>query len=399
MSRDLLRYPLFNLLSPAALEGWWAAGQEASFATGETIFQEGSRGEWAYLVLDGRVRVLKRSAKGREVPLGALNPGELFGEYALLPPHQNTATCRAAAPTELVRLPLAALARLLQPVQGLRRNLKNWLRLHGLAAHLRGRTFLGFLSAPSALKFLDRLEADSFRPLRALQADGLRDDRWHFIQSGQVLLTADSSGERGRSLGPGDTFGETALAGGGGLLVAFALNEVHCLSLPRAAFDPAFTAAGGGRGVSLYSAVQTDVRSREGPRQYPWVGQREESDCGVASLAMIARFHGRDVTLEQLRGRVAVGPRGATLMELQRAGAGLGLSCLAVRIDPQQLGQVALPAVVHLKSQHYVVLYEMAQGSVVVGDPATGVVRLNLVTFAATCSASLLLVRPGERTR
>src|SRR5947209_1092030 len=103
----LRRYPLFALLDRQQLEAWLAGGQAQSVATGETLFQAGTPGTWAFLVLEGRVRVLQPAVPGRDVALGAFGPGELFGEYALLPPHYNTATCRATTPGRVLRLPLA----------------------------------------------------------------------------------------------------------------------------------------------------------------------------------------------------------------------------------------------------------------------------------------------------
>ena len=69
-----------------------------------TIFQENTPGAWVYLVVSGRVRIV-RQLGAREITLGMLQPGDLFGEYALLPPGHNTATCRSAAPSRLLRLP------------------------------------------------------------------------------------------------------------------------------------------------------------------------------------------------------------------------------------------------------------------------------------------------------
>src|SRR5687768_13224485 len=91
-----LRFPLFAVLDPQRLDAWFATGREYVFATGETLFQEGTLGTWMYIVVEGRIRVLRRTESGREISLGSFGPGEFFGEYALLPPHINTATCRVA---------------------------------------------------------------------------------------------------------------------------------------------------------------------------------------------------------------------------------------------------------------------------------------------------------------
>ena len=110
MPRDTLRrYPLFALLDEAALDAWLADGLEVAFSTGETIFQAGTPGLWVYVVLAGRVRVVRSGDQRREVSLACLETGQVFGEYALVPPGQNTATCRAASPCRLLRLPLPEL--------------------------------------------------------------------------------------------------------------------------------------------------------------------------------------------------------------------------------------------------------------------------------------------------
>src|ERR1700730_5747295 len=83
MGRELLaRYPLFRLLSGRQLDDWIASGQEIASAARESLFQENTPGAWVYLLRAGRVRVLRQSGQ-REITLGTLLPGDVFGEYAL----------------------------------------------------------------------------------------------------------------------------------------------------------------------------------------------------------------------------------------------------------------------------------------------------------------------------
>ncbi len=159
-------------------------------------------------MLDGRVRVLRRSPGGREINLGQFGPGELFGEYALLPPHRNTATCRATGAARLLALPLLPPLSVLATLPQVASNFKNWLRLHGLLSYLRDQAFLGFMSAPSAVRFLNHLRPVTLRALRTIQAEGLGDHCWYFIQSGQVSLqpAAEETAESPCELGPGDSW-------------------------------------------------------------------------------------------------------------------------------------------------------------------------------------------------
>jgi CRP-like cAMP-binding protein/sugar phosphate isomerase/epimerase len=48
------------------------------------IFSEGDPGDGAYFILDGKVKVISASAESREVMLGQLGKGEIFGEISLI---------------------------------------------------------------------------------------------------------------------------------------------------------------------------------------------------------------------------------------------------------------------------------------------------------------------------
>ncbi len=68
-----------------------------SFAAGEIIFREGELATEAYLLEEGRVRLLKR-VRGTERSLMVLKPGDFFGESALLAgaPRSSTAVALSA---------------------------------------------------------------------------------------------------------------------------------------------------------------------------------------------------------------------------------------------------------------------------------------------------------------
>lgn len=386
MLSDLLRrYPLFAVLKLRHLESWLATAQELPFEAGETILQEGTPGTWAYLIREGRVRVWRQSRKqpGQERTLGTLVAGELFGEYALLSPGMNKASCRAAVPCRLLRLPLATLQTVLLTYPRIGVNLKNWLRLHMLVHHLRGRSFLGFMAGPSSLKLLDHLQSVTVGQLQTLQTTGLSADRWFFIESGQVSLHAPENEPPvpSRDLGPGDFFGEQAFLDGN-LPLAVALEETRCLALPRAIFEP-----------TLEKPSFQTIGSNVAISELLWVGQRDEADCGVAALAMMARVHGKELDVAQLRQQLPVSEKGLSLMDLQRAAVDLSFRSQAIRIQPNYLDQVAWPAIALMKGGHYVVVFEVNPLEVVVGDPATGLVRLGFDRFAQTFSGKLLLVQ------
>lgn len=94
-SHVLGRVPLFAGLSADALEALAGMTFQRTFAPGEAIVEEGQTGNGLYVVLDGRVEVVKSDGSARAQSLATLGPGEPFGELALLGEWKRTATVRA----------------------------------------------------------------------------------------------------------------------------------------------------------------------------------------------------------------------------------------------------------------------------------------------------------------
>jgi WD40 repeat protein/serine/threonine protein kinase/CRP-like cAMP-binding protein len=385
MSGKLLaRYPLFRLLSPQQLDTWLAAGQEIDCPAGLVLFEENTPGAWVHLVRAGRVRVLRHSGR-REVSLGVLLPSDVFGEYALLPPGNNTATCRTAAPSRLVRLPLAPLRSAVEGLPAVRRNLKNWLRLHTLLHFRREQTFLGFMSADSGLKLHDLLRPAAFPAGQTIQASGLADDAWYLIEQGTVRLEAGAvPGAAAADRGPGESFGEQALIGPGALPTAVAVSDVRCQVLARHDFDPSAPAR------SL-AAQSYEPRLPARPKAHVWVPQLEQADCGLAALTMVGLRLGAPVSVEELRRKVTPGPEGVSLQRLRLLAEEVGLACQSARVSADRLELVSLPAIAHLNDGHYVVLHELGTSGAVVGDPATGIVTWNREHMTRRYSGALLV--------
>lgn len=72
---------------------------------GDVIFLEGQPAENAYVILRGHADVVVRNPAGDLLPLARMNPGELFGEIALLTQAKvRTATVMAADRCELLEI-------------------------------------------------------------------------------------------------------------------------------------------------------------------------------------------------------------------------------------------------------------------------------------------------------
>ena len=110
----------------------------------------------------------------------------------------------------------------------------------------------------------------------------------------------------------------------------------------------------------------------------PMVHQSERGECGLACLAMLAGYHGRPQALSSLRSQFQAGVRGSSLADLMKVATGMGLQCRALRLDMEQLPNLATPCILHWDLDHYVVLKKCTRGKLLIHDPARGVRRISM---------------------
>ena len=100
----LQRSPLFRGLTSPALERIAELAGQRSFRAGEIVFSQGDPGDALYAVVTGKIRISAGAADGREIFLNIMEPGDTFGEIALLDGGTRTASATATVPSELVSI-------------------------------------------------------------------------------------------------------------------------------------------------------------------------------------------------------------------------------------------------------------------------------------------------------
>jgi CRP/FNR family transcriptional regulator, cyclic AMP receptor protein len=95
---------LFSSLDEKARYEIAAHAVSRSFAAGESICRLGDHGDSMMAVVVGSVRISRPTVRGREIILADLQPGELFGEIALLDGRPRSADVIALTNCELVVL-------------------------------------------------------------------------------------------------------------------------------------------------------------------------------------------------------------------------------------------------------------------------------------------------------
>ena len=98
----LERTRLFRGLPPATIQQISALSMRRSYRHGAIVFSQSDPGDALYGVVTGKIRISASSPDGREVFLNIMEPGDTFGEIALLDGRHRTATASVTAPSELI---------------------------------------------------------------------------------------------------------------------------------------------------------------------------------------------------------------------------------------------------------------------------------------------------------
>ncbi|MCR5205311.1 MAG: ATP-binding cassette domain-containing protein [Lachnospiraceae bacterium] len=136
----LSKIDLFSEFPVSSLTELCKSFNSANYTASSTIISEGDKGDLFYIIVRGRVEILKR-IDDRDTRVKILEDGDFFGEIALLSNVPRTATVRTVEPTLLITLKRSHFLRLLDSVPGMYDKLEKTMgiRLGELTELSRGK--------------------------------------------------------------------------------------------------------------------------------------------------------------------------------------------------------------------------------------------------------------------
>ena len=131
------------------------------------------------------------------------------------------------------------------------------------------------------------------------------------------------------------------------------------------------------------------------PRRTPTILQHEATECGAACLAMVLAYHGRWVSLEEVRYAAGVSRDGTKASNIIKAAALYGLVGSGVSYQSADLGAMALPVIVFWNFDHFVVVEGRRGDRVLINDPAVGPRSVTSAEFDQAFTGIVLSFVPG----
>lgn len=133
-------------------------------------------------------------------------------------------------------------------------------------------------------------------------------------------------------------------------------------------------------------------------KKVPVIMQMEALECGAACLCMIAAYYKKWIPLTQVRSDCGVSRNGSVAKNILCAGRAYGFEAGGYKMEPADLQNLTLPAILHWDFNHFVVLcgMDLKKGKFVINDPARGRVTVNMDEFDRSFTGIVLSFVPGE---
>ncbi len=133
-------------------------------------------------------------------------------------------------------------------------------------------------------------------------------------------------------------------------------------------------------------------------RKVPVIMQMEALECGAACLCMISSYYGKWVPLPKVRKDCGVSRDGSVAKNILVAARKYGFEASGYKMEPSDIGEMPLPAIIHWNFNHFVVLTKIdyKKKKVHLNDPARGRVVVSLDEFDNSFTGIFLSVVPSK---
>lgn len=124
--------------------------------------------------------------------------------------------------------------------------------------------------------------------------------------------------------------------------------------------------------------------------RFPVFIQHDANDCGPACLRMVAKYYGKNFTIESLRQKCFINRTGVSLLGISEAAESIGFRTRGIKLSFDQLrDDIILPCIVHWNQEHFVIVRKISKDKIFVIDPAYGAVNYSRADFMRSWSSTI----------
>ena len=131
-------------------------------------------------------------------------------------------------------------------------------------------------------------------------------------------------------------------------------------------------------------------------RRIPVIRQLARTDCGAACLTMVLNYHGRMLSLDEVRDSIGIGRDGADALAILRASESQGMRGRGVSLEIDSLGYLPVGAILHWGFNHFVVFDGIRRGGLSIVDPGYGRRLVPMDEFRRSFTGVALILEPTE---
>lgn len=133
-------------------------------------------------------------------------------------------------------------------------------------------------------------------------------------------------------------------------------------------------------------------------KKVPVIMQMEALECGAACVCMIAAYYKKWIPLTQVRSDCGVSRDGSVAKNMLAAARSYGFRTAGYKLEPEALGSITLPAIIHWNFNHFVVLcgIDYNKKKAYINDPARGRVVVDMDEFDQAFTGIALTLVPTE---
>lgn len=398
-----------------------SAGKIVDFSFGDLLLEEGNLASRFFILLDGEVRVISAS---NEQTIAILTPGACFGEVSIIYKRPVSATVRARKNSRVLAIEAEELREICRKFPDFEFDLQRLGRRRRLYNFLNDSTIFGELSAAPLMMLAGALKEKHLQCGAYIIREKDPPGPLYILKSGKVRVVRERGGllQDVAYLRAGDYyFGERALlTGENRAATVIAVTSVKLLVLPEEALkalSSAFSEIDSvfRRKISEYEEETIPLRpldfaslTEEGQlesfsvdqkaesdqkisgKDYPFVPQLYENDCGIACLLTVAKWHGSDVSRRELMQKALRPDAGTSSRALVYLGDLFDIELLEKFHWNADLNAVKLPAILHMQDQHWIVCFERTDNHWIISDPSRGLKCIDTDTLSCSWSGHLL---------